>query len=140
MNELNYPNGPWVGFYVYSFEKQNRHRMDIALTFSAGNISGSGSDDLGKFGIVGKFDAKNGECHWHKSYVGLPKSEMVFYKGFREGNGIWGTWEITFTTGGFRIWPKSLGDSLDLIEGEKKKLPEVKPVHKAKILITSVVD
>ncbi len=31
------------------------------------------------------------ECHWTKTYVG---AHDVFYKGFREGKGIWGTWEI----------------------------------------------
>ena len=38
----------------------------------------------------------------------------MFYRGFREGKGIWGTWEITIQYhGGFHIWP--LGEE----EGER---------------------
>jgi len=35
----------------------------------------------------------------------------VYYRGFREGKGIWGTWEIgIFAHGGFHIWPKGEHD------------------------------
>jgi hypothetical protein len=35
----------------------------------------------------------------------------VFYRGFREGKGIWGTWEITIQFhGGFHIWPCQAGE------------------------------
>jgi hypothetical protein len=35
----------------------------------------------------------------------------VFYRGFREGKGIWGTWEITIQYhGGFHIWPRQAGE------------------------------
>jgi hypothetical protein len=35
----------------------------------------------------------------------------VFYRGFREGKGIWGTWEIAILSrGGFHIWPRQAGE------------------------------
>jgi hypothetical protein len=35
----------------------------------------------------------------------------VFYRGFREGKGIWGTWEIKiWLHGGFHIWPRQAGE------------------------------
>src|SRR5262249_6411253 len=65
---------------------------------------GDGNDDIGRFLIRGKYDAVNRECHWTKTY---PGSHDVHYRGFREGKGIWGTWEIgLFAHGGFHIWPK----------------------------------
>jgi hypothetical protein len=43
------------------------------------------------------------ECHWTKTYVA---KHDVFYRGFREGKGIYGKWEIkTKSHGGFNIWP-----------------------------------
>ncbi len=138
MSDQDYPSGPWVGFYVYSFKNQNRHRMDLALNFAAGRVTGSGTDDLGRFGIRGKFDIKGGEVYWHKTYA-RPDLGKVFYRGFREGKFIWGTWSLTFTTGGFKIWPLSEGTELDLIENEAKTQPAVEPVQKPKILIPSAV-
>ena len=65
-------------------------------------------DDLGRFLIKGRYDTANRECYWTKSYLG---AHDVFYRGFREGKGIWGTWEIRpFAHGGFHIWPKRVGE------------------------------
>ena len=61
------------------------------LTFANGNMTGEGNDDVGRFLIKGRYDAPTKECHWTKTYVG---AHDVFYRGFREGKGIWGTWEI----------------------------------------------
>jgi hypothetical protein len=67
-------------------------------------VSGDGNDDVGRFLIVGRYDVANRECWWTKTY---PGSHDVFYRGFREGKGIWGTWEIgVIGHGGFHIWPK----------------------------------
>ena len=86
--------------------------MDLALTFTNGSLGGDGSDDIGAFLIKGRYDTASLECHWTKSYIG---AHDVFYRGFREGKGIWGTWEIrNDSRGGFHIWPKQAG------EGEKK--------------------
>lgn len=81
--------------------------MDLELTFAAGRLSGDGNDDVGRFTIRGQYDAKSLECSWKKTYLG---AHDVFYRGFGEGKGIWGTWEITPRFhGGFHIWPKRAG-------------------------------
>jgi hypothetical protein len=101
-----FPSGPWVGFYNYA--PGDRHRMDLHLTFADGTISGDGNDDVGRFLIRGGYDVANRECHWTKTY---PGSHDVYYRGFREGKGIWGTWEIAVLGhGGFHIWPKGEGE------------------------------
>lgn len=83
--------------------------MDLQLTFVNGSMTGDGVDDVGRFLIRGRYDPSNKECYWTKSYVG---AHDVFYRGFREGKGIWGTWEITnLARGGFHIWPRQAGES-----------------------------
>ena len=119
MSEELFPSGPWVGFYNY--RPGNRHRMDLHLDFSAGRITGDGTDDIGTFMIKGKFDASTRECYWTKSYVG---AHDVYYRGFREGKGIWGTWEITIRDhGGFHIWPRRAGESEELVESGEQSEP-----------------
>jgi hypothetical protein len=82
--------------------------MDLQLTFINGSMTGDGIDDVGRFLIRGRYDPSDEECYWTKSYVG---AHDVFYRGFREGRGIWGTWEITnFARGGFHIWPRQAGE------------------------------
>ena len=103
MNEPNFPSGPWVGFYNY--RPGDRHRMNLQLSFANSVMTGTGNDDVGPFVIHGSYDGKSCECYWTKTY---PGSHDVFYRGFREGKGIWGTWEIELSTrGGFHIWPRS---------------------------------
>src|ERR1019366_2710519 len=71
-------------------------------------MSGDGVNDVGRFLIKGRYDAASRECYWTKSYLG---AHDVFYRGFREGKGIWGTWEITIRNhGGFHIWPRQAGE------------------------------
>ena len=97
--------------------------MDLHLTFANGRMTGEGNDDVGQFIIAGHYDAEALECHWTKTY---PGSHDVFYRGFRDGKGIWGTWEITpDCRGGFHIWPRGSGDG----DGKKEAYPEQKPVY-----------
>jgi len=106
MSESLFPSGPWTGFYNYY--PGDRHRMELRLTFANGNMSGDGIDDIARFLIRGRYDAGSRECYWTKRYVG---AHDVFYRGFREGKGIWGTWEIGILShGGFHIWPRSAGE------------------------------
>jgi hypothetical protein len=106
MSEASFPSGPWTGFYNY--RPGDRHRMDLRLTFANGNMNGDGVDDVGRFLIKGRYDAASRECYWTKSYLG---AHDVFYRGFREGKGIWGTWEIAVHEhGGFHIWPRQAGE------------------------------
>ena len=88
--------------------------MDLQLTFANGNMSGDGMDDVGRFLIKGRYDAASRECYWTKSYLG---AHDVFYRGFREGKGIWGTWEIVIHDhGGFHIWPRLAGEGEERAE------------------------
>jgi hypothetical protein len=76
--------------------------MDLVLAFADRAISGDGNDDIGQFVITGRFDEANWECYWTKTYIG---AHDVYYRGFREGKGIWGVWELPDESGGFHIWP-----------------------------------
>ena len=76
--------------------------MDLILEFRDGLISGEGADGIGFFGIDGRYHSKAAECSWIKTYFG---SHSVEYSGFREKKGIWGTWTIGASKGGFHIWP-----------------------------------
>jgi hypothetical protein len=107
MSEAQFPSGLWTGFYNYV--PGDRHSMQLRLEFSAGAMHGDGVDDIGSFAIRGRYDTSSLECSWTKTY---PGSHDVSYRGFREGKGIWGTWEIgLFARGGFHIWPKETGES-----------------------------
>src|SRR5262249_48271850 len=88
--------------------------MDLQLTFANGAIAGSGNDDVGPFVIKGTYSVQNRECSWSKTYVG---AHTVSYRGFREGKGIWGTWDIgTLCHGGFHIWPKTASEGIEEVE------------------------
>jgi len=77
--------------------------MDLVLIFADRAISGDGNDDIGRFFVTGRFDETNGECYWTKTYIG---AHDVYYRGFREGKGIWGLWELPNESGGFHVWPR----------------------------------
>jgi len=95
--------------------------MGLHLSFTDGVVTGTGNDDVGPFAINGRYDATSDECHWTKTY---PGSHDVFYRGFREGKGIWGTWEIgELNRGGFHIWPRSASDGEELTEFAEQSEP-----------------
>ena len=95
--------------------------MELQLTFAEGRMSGDGADDVGTFLVNGRYHAANGECHWTKTYVG---GHDVFYRGFREGKGIWGTWEIEVRNhGGFHIWPRGAGEEDKRSEAAERTEP-----------------
>jgi hypothetical protein len=108
-----FPSGPWIGFFLQR-EIPGRHQMELHLTFRQGSMTGEGRDWVGKFVIKGRYSTEDGRCYWHKRY--LAKHD-VFYQGYNEGKGIWGTWELPppisllmHPLGGFHIWPKAMGD------------------------------
>jgi hypothetical protein len=119
MSEMDFPSGPWTGFYNYG-DSARRHRMDLVLTFANRTISGDGSDDIGLFFISGRFDDANGECYWTKTYVG---AHDVYYRGFREGKGIWGLWELSRDSGGFHIWPLAEAEGEHEYESTEEPMP-----------------
>ena len=121
MSENLFPSGPWTGFYNYG--PPARHRMELHLTFSKGLMTGDGQDDISRFLIQGRYDALQRECWWTKTY---PGAHDVSYRGFREGKGIWGTWEISlWGQGGFHIWPRGAGQD----ETESRTVQKEQPVE-----------
>src|SRR5437016_4156182 len=108
-----FPSGPWTGFFLQK-ELPGRHMMVLHLTFSHGELTGEGRDIVGKFIMRGRYSVQDGKCHWTKRYLG---KHDVYYQGFNEGKGIWGTWEIppaqnmgTLFRGGFHIWPEGMAN------------------------------
>lgn len=118
-----FPSGKWVGFFLDK-RLPGRHQMEILLTFAGGRMSGDGRDRVGKFTFEGSYNLADGQCVWVKRYVG---QHAVRYKGFNEGKGIWGTWELrdsglTFT-GGFHIWPEGMADPTQPRLAEEADVP-----------------
>jgi hypothetical protein len=112
--DSRFPSGPWTGFFLQKFAGPGRHWMELQLTFRDGVIKGEGRDRVGEFLITGRYDIADGKCHWNKRYIGR---HDVYYEGFNESKGIWGTWTIPMSTiisnlnrGGFHVWPKAMGD------------------------------
>jgi hypothetical protein len=125
MNTDHFPSGPWTGFFTYRGGR-TKWRQELALTFANGRITGEGHDSVGPFVITGRYDPKTHECYWTKTYVG---AHDVFYRGVREGKGIWGTWEIgQGLHGGFHIWPLGSGSG------------DAESVHREDELPVEVVD
>ena len=120
MNTDGFPSGLWTGFYNYRSERI-KWRQELALNFAKGRITGEGKDNVGAFVIAGRYDTMNRECYWTKTYVG---AHDVHYRGFREGKGIWGLWEIgSLWRGGFHIWPLGSGSGVDEVEYRENKAP-----------------
>jgi len=102
-----FPSGAWTGFWLQR-EMPGRHMMELRLTFRDGVLEGEGRDRVGRFRFRGRYNTADGTCYWTKRYVG---KHDVFYRGFNEGKGIWGVWEIPpYWRGGFHIWPEGMSD------------------------------
>jgi len=85
-------------------------QMELHLSFIDGRVMGTGRDGIGSFSIVGRYDIETGKVWWTKKYA----RHDVFYQGYAEGNGIWGTWQIPPTDrDGFRVWPKGIADAME---------------------------
>jgi hypothetical protein len=128
-SDPRFPSGPWTGFFLQR-EIPGRHMMELSLTFQSGGMTGEGRDWVGKFVIRGKYNIADGQCYWTKRYLG---KHDVFYRGFNEGKGIWGTWEIPahggfgHMHGGFHIWPEGMADPTDSHLHEHADLPAEAP-------------
>ena len=113
MSDKHFRSGPWTGFFNYT-GPEDRHRMDLALTFEKGRMTGEGADCVGQFVIDGTYDETKQDCRWRKTYIG---AHTVYYSGFADGNGIWGQWMIIpGLKGGFHIWP--LAHGVETLEAE----------------------
>jgi hypothetical protein len=119
-----FPSGPWTGFFLQP-PAPARHMMEMRLTFTSGKMTGEGRDWVGQFVLRGTYELADGACHWTKRYLG---AHDVFYKGFNEGKGIWGVWELPAGSGvsmrgGFRIWPEGMTDPTGSELHEEADLP-----------------
>ena len=125
MSSSLFPSGDWYGFYTYD-RLPGKHPMDIRFTFENGRISAAGGDPVGEFVLDGAYSEGTKECFWIKTY---PGRHSVAYHGFREGKGIWGTWNVSRNTGGFHIWPLNFGSLVDH-RVEEEFQPVAEPAHK----------
>ena len=97
------PSGPWRGFYRYPHASSSLHTMVLQLSFREGRVSGTGSDDIGRFTVRGRYGYLEDEVYWIKHYIGM---HDVYYRGFWERGFIWGNWVIDqWPKGGFKVWP-----------------------------------
>lgn len=101
--------------------------MELLLSFHGGAVFGEGRDVVGAFVLQGDYDLADGKCRWTKSYIGR---HDVLYRGFNEGKGIWGQWEITAKAnrgiqlkGGFHIWPEGMTAPTQPVLEEQADLP-----------------
>ena len=119
-----FPSGPWVGFFLQKAPPLGRQAMELRLTFRAGAMTGDGRDLVGQFVIRGRYGVEDGRCYWTKRYLGR---HDVHYRGFNEGKGIWGVWEIgndgPSLRGGFHIWPEGQADPTSPTLTEAADLP-----------------
>ncbi len=121
--DSRFPSGPWTGYFLDE-RIPGRHLMELHLVFASGSMTGEGRDWVGKFAVRGRYTLDDGKCYWTKRYVGR---HDVFYDGFNEGKGIWGTWELTCAgltaKGGFHIWPEGMEDPTGRTLKEEADVP-----------------
>jgi hypothetical protein len=120
-----FPSGPWTGFFLQK-AIPGKHLMELRLQFRRGDVTGEGRDWVGPFIVRGRYTLEDGRVHWQKRYL---SKHDVYYRGFGEGKGIWGTWEIPteavpgFSNGGFHIWPEGMPDPTQPTLHEAADLP-----------------
>jgi len=108
-----FPSGDWDGFYTYVKGPQaKRHPMPCSLNFLAGKITGNGNDEVGTFSWRGTYDTKRLQVDMVKVYL----THEVRYRGFADENGIWGSWALGTSGGGFHLWPKNLDAAEEEVE------------------------
>src|SRR5262245_31602227 len=117
-----FPSGAWVGYFLQKWPPLGRQPMELHLTFRAGALSGMGRDIVGAFSIHGHYHLADGRCDCVKQYDGR---HAVHYRGFYEGKGIWGVWQIRTEDlrGGFHIWPEGMADPSSPTLAESADLP-----------------
>ncbi|MBA3315604.1 MAG: hypothetical protein M3552_13960 [Planctomycetota bacterium] len=102
-----FPSGPWKGYFLQRSLGDAKREMELHLSFINGRAMGTGRDGVGSFSLVGRYELDSGKVWLMKKYA----RHDVFYTGYAERKGIWGTWEIpSVDRDGFRIWPKGAGE------------------------------
>lgn len=124
-----FPSGKWTGFFLQP-SVPGKHLMELLLDFGEGEVTGEGRDWVGEFILRGRYFVEDGKCYWTKRYL---SKHDVFYQGFNEGKGIWGTWDIPADghggpwRGGFHIWPEGMGDPTNSHLTAEADLPVAEP-------------
>ncbi len=132
-----FPSGKWTGYFLQPLVP-GRHQMELHLTFHDGIMTGEGRDWVGQFTIDGRYTLADGRCQFIKHYLGRHR---VYYAGFNEGRGIWGTWDIAAggafvaQRGGFHIWPEGMGDPTNQTLSEEADLPMEEWVSAGEVLV-----
>jgi hypothetical protein len=103
-----FPTGEWTGFFLQKSLFEGRQKMDLALTFLLGKVSGEGKDVIGTFSMRGRYDLANGKVIIHKYYA----QHHVLYEGWAElDKGVWGVWTLPGAgREGFHLWPRGMRD------------------------------
>lgn len=118
----HFPSGEWEGFYLQQIITDKvKFPMTLELNFKNGEVTGTGSDNVGTFDFYGHYDTENGICKMIKQYHG---QHPVAYDGRADDNGIYGTWYLAPTwNDGFHIWPKDRTEKEEeeAIVAEEKK-------------------
>ncbi len=97
--------------------------MPSQMQFTNGLISGSGGDDVGAFSWEGTYDLGAMTCSMTKSYL----THDVEYQGHIDENGIWGTWTLYSSRGGFHLWPARQAQAKEEAEVAELMLDIEKP-------------
>lgn len=125
--DKRFPSCEWVGFYLQPKLTPQRCLMELCLTFQGGTFAGEGRDAVGEFLILGRYNLENGAVNFTKYYIG---QHTVDCRGWNEGKGIWGIWEIrpgllggSYDRGGFHIWPRAMGDPTGAREAAESERP-----------------
>ena len=130
-----FPSGRWVGFWIQSQLPAGRFETELHLTFVQSVLSGEGRDWVGAYTVRGRYHLEDGRCFWTKHYT---EKHDVFYEGYNEGKGIWGTWEISKEFhGGFHIWPEGMPDPTGSHLTEQADLPQPVEEPERRELVTA---
>jgi hypothetical protein len=130
-----FPSGRWVGFWIQRHLPPGRFQTELLLTFVQGVLHGEGRDWVGTYSVHGHYNLADGRCRWTKHYT---DKHDVFYAGFNEGKGIWGTWRISEAWhGGFHIWPEGMADPTGSHLTEQADLPQVVEESDSRELVTA---
>ncbi len=109
-DDERFPSGRWNGYW----EQRGRlGRMELDMTFGGGRLFGDGRDLVGDFVLSGSYSSAQGQCVFHKAYLG---QHGIEYDGWAYVEGILGIWRImradgrVESLGVFHIWPVAHGD------------------------------
>jgi hypothetical protein len=111
-----FASGSWTAFWAshpdWAPPSESAHILE--LDFTAGRVTGRGTDWVGEFTIDGHYDAA-GRVSYTKSYIG---KHSIEYSGKRNADGtIAGAWLFAGIQGGFFLLvPRPLREAISLAE------------------------